>query len=192
MGTDAVSRTPLGPEQKALGPVRKKARHAKSARLGIKQSGAARSRSQSEDRPVLDERVPGLLFDSLTTAQAALVSASKEMPYTALRQAMAISEPEKRELTIAAQTAAGKYPDFFSQHKDGIEFGVAFMAINAAKIDQLLSLIDQSDNSPIPADSGPFGEHVCSAREALGIALIILAPLWLLALVLIVEHLRRK
>ena len=191
-GAGAVPRPPLGPQQEALGPVRKKTRPAKSARLGGKQYFSERSRPQVEERPVLDERVPGLIFDSLATVQAAIVSASKEMPYRALRQAMALGEQEKHELTSAAQAVAAQYPAFFSQHKDGLEFVAGLMAINAAKIDHLLSLIDQSDGSPVRAESGPSGEHVCSARVALGIALIVLAPLGLLAVVLIAEHLRRK
>jgi hypothetical protein len=171
------------------GPVRKKARHVKSAPLGSKQGISARS--LSEERPILDERVPGLLFDSLATVQAALVSASKEMPYVALRQAMALGEQEKRELTSAAQAVAAKYPTFFSQHKDGLEFVAALMAINAAKIDQLLTLIDQLNGPLLAAEPGPSEGQVCSARAALGIAVIVLAPPWLLAVVLILEHLRR-
>jgi hypothetical protein len=191
-GTGAVPEAPLGPEQEALGPVRKKTRPAKSARLSGKQDVCERSRPQSEERSILDERVPGLIFDSLATVQAAIVSASKEMPYGALRQAMALGEQEKRELTSAARTVAAKYPAFFAQHKDGLEFVAALMAINAAKIDQLLSLIDQSDGPHVAAEPSPSEGHVCSARAALGIALIVLAPLGFLAVLLIVEHLRRK
>jgi|HubBroStandDraft_6_1064221.scaffolds.fasta_scaffold260399_2 hypothetical protein len=173
------------------GPVRKKARHVKSAQLSGKQGISERAHSQSEERPILDERVPGLIFDSLATVQAALVSASKEMPYGALRQAMALGEQEKRELTSAAHAVAAKYPAFFSKHKDGLEFVAALMAINAAKIDQLFSLIDHLNGPLLAAEPSASEGHVCSAPAALGIALIVLAPLWLLAVVLILEHIRR-
>ncbi len=183
----AMLGTPLEPEQEALAPTRKKTQSPKSARASGKQYGSKRSHPQPEERPILDERVPGLLFDSLASVQAAIVSASKELPYRALRQAMAIGEQEKRELTRAAQAVAAKHAAFLSQHKDALEFVVGLTAINAAQMDQLLLLIDQSDGSPGPAESCPSGEHVCSAREALAIAVIVLAPLALLALILILK-----
>src|SRR5207253_5888040 len=65
----------------------------------------------------------------------------------------------------------------FSKHRDALEFVTVLTAINAAQMDHMLSLIDQSDGPPAPAESGPSGEHVCSAREALVIAFIVLAPL---------------
>jgi hypothetical protein len=108
----------------------------------------------------------------------------------ALRQAMALGEQQKRELTSAAQAVADKHAAFFSQHKDGLELVAGLMAISAAKIDHVLSLVVQSDGLPAPAERGPSEEHVCSAREALGIAVVVLAPLALLALILILK--RRK
>ena len=190
-GVDAVPGAPFGPEQEALAPMRKKTQRTKSAHAGGKQYGSERSHPQPEERPILDECVPGLLFDSLASVQAAIVSASKKVPHRTLRQAMAIDEQEKRELTRAAQAVAAKHAAFFSKHRDALEFVTVLTAINAAQMDHMLSLIDQSDGPPAPAESGPSGEHVCSAREALVIAFIVLAPLALLALILILER-RRK
>ncbi len=183
----AMLGTPLEPEQEALAPTRKKTQSPKSARASGKQYGSKRSHPQPEERPILDERVPGLLFESLATVQAAIVSASEKVPYRVLRQTMAIGETEKCELARAAQAVAAKHAAFLSQHKDALEFVVGFMAVNAAQMDHLLSLVDQLDGSSAHAESGPSVEHVCSAREALAVAGIVLAPLALLALILILK-----
>jgi hypothetical protein len=179
-------------KQQALVPVCKKTGRTKPTRARVKQDGSERSRPQPEVRPILDARIPGLLSDSLTSVQAAIMSASKGLPYKALRQAMAIGEEEKHELTSAAQAAVAKYPAFFAEHKDAVEVVTVLMAINAAHMDHMFSLLGQSDGSPALAQPGPLGEHVCSAREALGMALIVLAPLGLLALVLLIQHWRRN
>lgn len=179
-------------KQQALVPVCKKAARTKSAHARGKQDGSEPSRPQPEAHSNLDERIPGLLWDSLTRVQAAIMGASKGIPYEALRQTMVLGKEERNELTSAAQAVAAKYPAFFAEHKDLIEFVTVFMAFKAAQMDHLLSLLGQSDASPAPAEPGPPKDHVCSAREALAIALIILAPLGLLALVLLIQHLRRK
>lgn len=95
-------------------------------------------------------------------------------------------------MTSAAQAVAVKHPAFFAQHKDALEFATVLTAINAAHVDHLFSLLGQSDDSPAQAKPVPPVEQVCSAREALGMALIVLAPLGLFALVLLIQHLRRK
>ena len=174
-------------EQKDLA-MQKKTRQAKSAPSGAHQ----RSRPQPEARPILDEGVLGLLFDSLTSVQAAVVSATEGMPYRTLRQAMALGEQEKHELTRATQAVVAKHPAFFLEHKNALEFATVFMAINAAHMDHLLSLISQSDGAPTPAAAETLGQHVCSASEAVAVALIVLAPLGVFALVLLIQRLRRK
>src|SRR5690242_3663201 len=88
----AVPSVPPGFKHKDL-VMQKKTRQAKSASSGPQQ----RPHPQPETRSILDERVLGLLFDSLTTVQAAIVSATEGMPYRSLRQAMALGEQEKRE-----------------------------------------------------------------------------------------------
>ncbi len=173
-------------------PIHKKTGRTNPASPRRKLDGSERPRPQPEERPVLDERVPGLLFDSLASVQAAIISATKGLPYGAVRQAMALDPQEKHELTSAAQAVAAKHPAFFAEHKDAIEFVAVLMAFKAVQMDHLLSLLGQSDRSPVPAESGPSGEHVCSAREALAIAFIVLAPLGLLALVLLIQHWRRN
>lgn len=184
--------TRLELKQQALVPVCKKAARTKSAHARGMQDGSEPSRPQPEARSNLDERIPGLLWDSLTRVQAAIMSASKSIPYEALRQTMVLGKEEKNELTSGAQAVAAKYPAFFAEHKDVIEFVTVLTAFKALQMDHLLSLLSQSDRSPVPAESGPSGEHVCSAREALAIVFIVLAPLGLLALVLLIQHLRRN
>ncbi len=157
-----------------------------------KHDGSERSRAQPEERPSFDERIPGLLFDSLASVQAAIMSASKGVPYTTLRQAMALDPQEKHELTSAAQGVAVKHPAFFAQHIDALDLVIVLMAIIAAHMDHLFSFPGQFDGTPAPAEPAPPGEHVCSAREALAMALIVLAPFGLLALVLLIQHWRRK
>jgi hypothetical protein len=178
--------------KKSRDPLRKKTGRTNHARRRGKQDGSEGSRPQAEERPSLDGRIPGLLFDSLASVQAAIVSASKGVPYRTFRQAMALDQQEKHELTSAAQAVAVKHPAFFAQHKDALEFATVLTAINAAHMDHLFSLLGQSDDSPAQAEPIPPVEHVCSAREALGMALIVLAPLGLFALVLLIQHLRRK
>jgi hypothetical protein len=183
----AVPNVPPVPEQKDL-VMQKKTAQAKPANSGTHQ----RSHPQPEARPILDERVLGLLFDSLTSVQAAIVSATEGMPYGGLRQAMALGEQEKRELTRATQAVVAKHPAFFLKHKSALEFATVLTAINAAHMDHLLLLIDQVDGLPAPAAAEMLGQHVCSASEALAIALIVLAPSGIFALVLFIQRLRRK
>ena len=172
-------------------PICKKTARTHPGHTRGKQDGSERSHPQPAARPILDERIPGLLSDSLTSVQAAIMSASEGLSYRTLRQAMTLGEQEKNELTSAAQAVAAKHPAFFAQHKDALELVIALTAFNAAHMDHLFSLLGQSDDSPAPKPVPP-GEHVCSAHEALGMALIVLAPLGLFALVLLIQHLRRK
>jgi hypothetical protein len=161
------------PEQEAFLP--KKMRQTKTASSGAKQHGSEHSQPPLGQHPILDERITGVLFDSLASVQAAILSATGGLPYGAVRQAMAIGEQEKVELTRAAQAVAAKHPAFFLKHKQLFEFTAALTAINAAHVDHLLSF----------ALSGDRG---CSTREALFAALSILAPLVIVAIVLIVKR----
>ena len=183
----AVPSAPSGSKQEAIIP-RQKTRPARSKCSGYEQHRPVCLRPQPEE-PILDGRFLGLLFDSLATVQATLVSASKDVPYTALRPTVAIGEQEKAELIRAVQAVIVKHQAFFAHHKDALEFVTAVTAVNAAQMDHLLLALDHSVGSPSPTDPGPLGGHICSAREAVGIALIVLAPLGLFAVVLIVKHL---
>lgn len=192
-----VASAPHGPEQKASGLQRKSREVRKLPTPTGKQQGCDRLRPKQADGSALDERIPGLLLDSLTTVQTAILSATERTPYRVLRQAIAISEAEKSELTTAAQAVAAKHPDFFCEHKDALEFALALTALTAMKFDHLLTAMDQSltdepNLSPAMARDEVSGQHICSAREALAIALVVLAPLAILALALLIPHLRRK
>lgn len=163
-----------GPEQEALS-LPKKMRQTKTASYGAKQHGSEHSPPQPGRDSVLDERIPGLLFDSLASVQAAILSATGGVPYRTLRQASVIGEQEKDELTRAAQAVAAKHPAFFLKHKQLFELTAALAAINTAHADRLLS-------------SAPSGDHGCSKGEALFASLFILAPLVIVAIVLIVKR----
>jgi hypothetical protein len=145
----------------------------------VQEYGKAKLAPLPSARPAaFDDRVPSLLFDSLACVQAAILSTSSKLPYRDLRQVLLCSEGEKCELTSAALTVAAKHPAFFSQHKQFLEFAVAWARVNSPKVDQLYSLAEECD------------EKVCSAREALGAALLVLAPLAVFALVLIMKSRR--
>jgi hypothetical protein len=178
-------------KQQALVPASKEAGRTKPAQARGRQDGCERFRPQTQ-RSILDERIPGLLSDSLTSVQAAIMSASEGLPYRTVRQAMALGQEEKNELTSAVQAVVAKYPAFFAPHKDAFEFATVLTAINAAHMDHLFLLLGQSDTPPGPAEPDPPAEHVCSTREALGMALIVLAPLGLLILVLLIQHWRKN
>jgi len=149
--------------------------HLREAQLLCRPASVERLRLPSAGSPALDERVPGLLFDSIACVQAVILSASRNLPYGEVRQVIAYSKGEKCELTRAALAVAAKHPAFFSQHKEILEFAVAWARVNAAQMEQLYSLADER------------GERVCSVREAVGVALIVLAPLAILTLVLIMK-----
>jgi hypothetical protein len=189
--TEGVRGPTPGPKKARAGGS-EKLRLSKAVSARTEQHGPGLPRPEPEERPILDDRVPALLFEALASVQAAIVSASQRVPYGVLRQTVAIAEEEKRELARAAQKVVAKHADFFVQHKDALEFVTALMAVNSTRMDYLLSAIDQSVASAEPIGCESPGGHVCSAGEALGIALIVLAPLGLLAVVLIVEHLRRN
>jgi hypothetical protein len=156
---------------------------AKPARWG-KQHRSKRSRLQPEDGlPVLDERIPSLLLDSLLLVQSAIASATTGVPYGVMRQAMASSEEEKRDLTRAVQAAAAKHSEFFTQHREVIEFAAIWTAIHAQKVNAVCAAFDA-----MQAESGQLGGKVCSIREALVDAVIILAPLVLLTIVVILQR----
>ena len=163
-----------GPEQEALS-LPKKMRQTKTASSGAKQDGSEHSPPRPGRDSVLDERIPGLICDSLASVEAAILSATEGLPYGAVRQAMAIGEQERVELTRAAQAVATKHSAFFLKHKQLFEFTAALTAINAAHVDHLLSFAP-------PNDGG------CTKGEALFASLAILAPLVIVAIVLIVKR----
>jgi hypothetical protein len=135
-----------------------------------------------ERRPLLDDRVPAMLIDAISSVNAAIGSASVRVPYSEARQAMALNEQEKHKLTRAIQGVAEKHPPFFAQNKEAIEFCVAWAAVQAAHIDNFLTLTDNTNAVQEPG---------CSSREALLGVLLVLGPLLIFAGISIVQHLRR-
>ena len=138
--------------------------------------------SHTSSQPVLDQRVPELLLDAISSVKAAIVSASARLPYGEARQAMAVDEQEQQELTRALREAAERHPAFFRQNKTEIEFCVAWAAVHAAQIDSLLILTDNTNTMEEPG---------CSPRGSLFVALLVLGPLLIFAVISIVQHLRR-
>jgi hypothetical protein len=142
-----------------------------------------RTVSQCEP-PALDERVPGLLLESLASVQAAIASASTGLPYSDLRKALRIGEDEKRELTSAAVSAAAEHPAFLSQHKDVLELAIVWAGMHAQRVDHLFSRGDEQGEAKAQS------EHVCTGREAFFSALVILAPLLIFVVVQFLQYRR--
>jgi hypothetical protein len=99
--------------KKSRDPIRKKTGRTIHARRRGKQDGSEGSRPQAEERPSLDGRIPGLLFDSLASVQAAIVSASKGVPYRTFRQAMALDQQEKTRIDERRPGRSGQTPGIF-------------------------------------------------------------------------------
>ncbi len=145
----------------------------------------------SEPQPPFDECLPGLFFEALTTLQAAAMSAIEQVPYSALRKAAALTDKQKQELASATAAVLSKHHAFIAQHKTALECGGIITALFAAKVDALLTMIDSCE--PLPAAGQcAHAAHVCSRRELLGIALVVLAPLSILGVFLLIEHLRSR
>ena len=137
--------------------------------------------------PVLDEQLPGMLFDALATVQVVLGSANTGVPCAAMRPIMVLSQDERRELSRAVRSIATKHKAFFSEHKEIIEFTAVLATLHAAHVEAALAM----PHAPQPGVE-KSKERVCSSGEALVAGLYILAPIMFLAVVLIVKHLRRN
>jgi len=148
-------------------------------------SAANLQTAPQHQRPALDERVTGLLLDSLASVQAALASAATGAPYTNMRKAVAFAEDEKREVTSAALAVAAEHPLFFSQHKEVLEFAVVWAAMYAVRVDHLFALSD------VQPETGARNERACTGREAVFFALVILAPLLIFILFQALQFRRR-
>jgi hypothetical protein len=161
---------------------RKKAPHGSTGRRD--RASVAKPPARQSRRPVLDERVPGLLLDSLASVQAALASAPTGLSYSDMRKAAAIAEDEKRELTSAALSMAAEHPAFFSQHRDVLEFAVVWAGMHAARVDHLFALRDAK------RETGAPNEHACTGREAVLFTVVILAPLLIFILFQVLQSRR--
>jgi hypothetical protein len=139
------------------------------------------SRLRPGGRAVLDERVPVLLLDAISSVNAAIVSAIVRLPYIEVRQAIAADDEQKRELTLAIQGVAEKYRCVFTENKAAIEFGVAWAGVHAAHFDNFLARPD-----------GPEEQPALLLSEALFLAALVLAPLLILVVVSIVQNTRRE
>ena len=128
---------------------------------------------EPEERPVLDERLPGLWLDAFTPIVAVSASAATGAPYTAIRAAMNSDEDRRDEFTRAAQQAAASSP-WFAAHRDEIELAIALTAITAAHLDRMLTLADAEQvGAGLEPDS-------CSKHDAWLVGLIVLAPVLLI------------
>ena len=160
----------------------------KPGRAGHKRLQCRPQQAKPDDeRPLFDERLPGLLLDALRPLGAATASAATGIGYREARQAMTVSEDEKLQLCQALEQVAAKHASFFLEHKSLFEAVVLLSAINAAHLDHVLTIAKQPENSGSGSDSGQPAGHACSRREALVAALLILAPLVIAAVVLIVK-----
>lgn len=133
----------------------------------------------SPARPALDISVSELFLDALAPLQAAIASAAARVPYIAVRGVMDVDEESRGEVVRAFEAVVAKHAGFFAEHRSAIEFTGPLMALNAAKVDHLLVLAGASQ-----AEAGqPL--QPCSMAETFAIGCIVLAPLALLALILI-------
>jgi hypothetical protein len=96
------------------------------------------SERQTGAPPVFDCRLFGLALDSLACVQAQVASSIAGIPYGAVREATRFSEDEKAQLVEVAQKIAIKHAAAFAEHKEVVELGVAFIAIQATRLDQVL------------------------------------------------------
>lgn len=162
-------------------PRKKQASRSKAISLPAKTEDTQRSnRLPPGGNAVLDERVPALLLDAMSSVNAAITSAITSLPYTEARLAAATDDGEKCELTHAIQEVAEKHPKFFKQNRAPIEFGVAWAAVHAKHFDNLLARGD-----------GTVEELACSPLQAFLLMAVILAPLLIFAFVSITQHARR-
>ena len=117
-------------------------RKSKGARTEHQMLETARKSSERQTltgaTPVFDGRLFGLALDSLACIQAQLASSIAGIPYTVAREANRFSEEEKAKLVEAAQKVAIKHTAAYAEHQEVVELGVAFIAIQAAQVDQVL------------------------------------------------------
>lgn len=154
--------------------------HSSSASRGDRRQRSKQSQPQQGGERVLDQRLPTMFFDAISSVSAAIASAIATLPYIEARQAMAVDEEETCELTRVIQEVAKKNPAFFKENEAAIEFSVVWAAVHAAHFDNFFA----------EADSG-VEKSACSPREAFFLAAMIIAPLLILAVVSIVHHTRR-
>ena len=150
---------------------------------GIHSTGGPQTRAK--DLPLFDERLPGLLLDSLAPVEAAIVSAATGIGYREARQAAKIGEDEKLQFSDALAQLAAKHASFVVAHEPLFEFVAVFSAVHAAHVDHLFTIARNSEAPGAEAEPPQPGGQACSKREALVAALVVLAPLVIAAIVLI-------
>jgi len=148
---------------------------------------AGGSQNRAKDLPLLDERLPGLVLDSLVPVEAAIVSAATGIGYREARQAVMIGADEKLHLSFALEQFAAKHSSFVRAHEPLFEFVTVFSAVNAAHVDHVFTLAKNSECSDARAETAPPTSDACSKREALVAALVVLAPLVIAVIALIVK-----
>ena len=116
----------------------RKAKVAQAERWAQKAGKSSERQRLTGATPVFDGRLFGLAFDSLACIQAQMVSSIAGIPYAAAREATRLSGDEKAQLVEAAQKIAIKHAAAFAEHKEVVELGVAFIAIQATQLDQVL------------------------------------------------------
>ena len=88
----------------------------------------------------IDGRLSPLAFDLFACVQAIVASTIAGVPYTAAREAMRLSADDEAELAGVVEQLVIKHAAAFAEHKEIVELGVAFMAIQAARLDHALCL----------------------------------------------------
>jgi hypothetical protein len=111
----------------------------------------------------IDERLYPLAFDLFACVHAILASPIAGVPYSVAREAMRFSADEEAELARAIEKLVIEHAAVFAEYKEIVELGVAFMAIQAARLDQALCLT--------------AGDQPLTRKQSVVGVLMVLAPL---------------
>jgi hypothetical protein len=133
-------------------------------------------------RAVSDEHVPELFFNSLWSLQAGIASAATSRPYIETRQIFALSEEERQRLNAAAVNLMNKHSEFFTNNRDIVELLAGVTGGTAAMMDKAEAMMAEAA-AEVNKEPRAYTKH-----EALSIGVLILAPLAVIAIVLIWKH----
>lgn len=142
--------------------------------------GNARRRRGAAERPSVDERLMPMFIDALVIAGAVMASAAAGVPYSTARAVVALT-PEEKERLAAAGLAVARCRAAASADAQAVGFGAALTALVAAKVELAMVAAE------VRAEDGGAEPALISRRAAWLLVAAILAPLAILAGVLILQ-----
>lgn len=128
----------------------------------------------------MDDRTLTMLLDAISSVSAAIVSATVGLPYIEARKTMAPNDEEKLRVSCAVREVADLYESFFTENKIALEFGITWAGVQAAHFDNFFTRTDST-----------AGQSPLRPSQALFLAIIVLAPLLIFAVVSIVQYTKR-